>query len=184
MTPFDKEKRGQSESKGASPWHQNHKTRRQQTTPQNANQSIATAKVDRNKKNSKCFKTITHVWKILIPSKAAWFGPWEQNCKQVRPIPAPVHPLGPHDQDNCMLKTWSLDVKNAQNHNGNAQIQTPAKGGKMKKKGGAIKKTKKKCLQKSLWKCTHRAGVKCCNKNVIWLKIQYGGARRNAAPFL
>lgn len=53
-----------------------------------------------------------------------------------------------------------------------------------KKYGGAIKKTKrKKTLQKSHWKCTHRAGVKCCNKNVIWLKIQYGGASRNAVPF-
>lgn len=51
-----------------------------------------------------------------------------------------------------------------------------------KQKKGAIKKTKNG--YKSHWKCTHRAGVKCCDKNVIWLKIQYGGASRNAVPFL
>lgn len=53
---------------------------------------------------------------------------------------APDHPAGTLDQNNCMLKTWSLHVKNARNHHFNAQIQTPAKGGKTKK--GAIKKTK------------------------------------------
>lgn len=53
-SPFLQGKEEQSKIKdrigGISPRHQNHKTRRQQTTLQNANQSIATAKVDRNKK--------------------------------------------------------------------------------------------------------------------------------------
>jgi len=56
---------------------------------------------------------------------------------------------------------------------------------KNKKKGGSqLKRQKMLTKKKSHWKCTHRAGVKCCNKNVKWLKIQYGGASRNAVPFL
>lgn len=134
MTPFDKEKRGQSESKGASPGHQNHKTRRQQTTPQNANQSNSNSKSgQKQKKIQKVSKTITHVWKISIPSKAARIGTLETKLQSKWDRhPAPVHPAGTLAiRINCMLKTWSLDGKNAQNHNGNAQIfQTPAKGGK------------------------------------------------------
>lgn len=49
---------------------------------------------------------------------------------------------------------------------------------KKQKKGGQFKRQKERH-----WKGTHRAGVKCCEKNVIRLKIQYGGASRNAVPF-
>lgn len=122
------------------------------------------------RKIKKVSKPPMNVWKISLLTKADRFGHSAQNCKQVRPASAPVRPLGTLHQNNCMLKTWSLRVKNAPNHHVNAQIQTPAKGAKIKKKEkkktrGAIKKTKKR-LQKSRWKCTHRAGVKCCNKNV------------------
>lgn len=162
------------------------KLERQQTTLQNANQSIATAKVDRNKKIKKCFKTTSKCFeKSQYMTKPAWVSTLETKLQAsqgfLKTDNAHVYPLGTLDQNICMLKTWSLDVKNAPNHHVKFSIQTPAKGVKIKK--GAIKKTKK-CLQKSHWKCTHRAGVKCCNKNVIWLKIQYGGASRNAVPFL
>lgn len=74
---------------------------------------------------------------------------------------------------------WKLEAwmwgKNAPKHRGNTQIQTPAKGGKNEKEGKkkkaeegkreegwAIEKSKKKY---ACWKCTHRAGVKCGEKN-------------------
>lgn len=97
---------------------------------------------------------------------------------------APVKPPGTLDQNNCMLKTWSLRVEKRSKPPCQRSIQTPAKGRKIKTKKwrrGQFKR--QKMLTKSHWKCTHRAGVKCCNKNVIWLKIQYGGASRTAVPF-
>jgi len=179
-----------SKSKGFGGWdsptHQNHKTRRQQTTPQNANQSTATAKVETETKKNGEKRFQNHqidCLKNLNTDKSCFgFEPSKQNGKAVKALWSPTLHRGPC-WNNGMLKTWSLHVKNAPNHHVNAQIQTPAKGRKkLKIEGGQLKRPKK-CLQKSHWKCTHRAGVKCCNKNVIWLKIQYGGASRNAVPF-
>lgn len=144
------------------------------------------SKSRQKQKNKNVSKPPINVSKISILTKAAWFRPSKQNCKQVkafsRPDNAPVYPLGTLDQNNCMLKTWSLDVKNAQNHHVKCSNSNTSKRRKNKKRGQL--KRQKMLTKKSHWKCTHRAGVKCCNKNVIWLKIQYGGASRNAVPFL
>ena len=60
--------------------------------------------------------------------------------------------------------------------------QTPAKGGKIKKRV-AIKKTKK-MLTKSHWKVLTEPGVKCCNKNVIMAQNrQYGGEKAKRCAF-
>lgn len=101
---FHKEKRSKVKARIGSvvisPRHQNHKTRRQQTTLQNANQSIATAKVDRNKKEKKekkiknVSKPPINVRKISILTKPAWFRPSKQNCKQVKAFSIPItHPF-------------------------------------------------------------------------------------------
>lgn len=80
--------------------------------------------------------------------------------------------LNSPDRNHCILKTWGTDRKTHQNNTfSNLNAQTPAKGERKNKKKS---KWKDKKGYKKAWKRTHRVGVKCCEKNALWHKTQYG----------
>lgn len=154
---------------------------------------IATAKVDRNKEkkekkgdDKKISKPPENVvQKISTLTKAAWGTKLQTSQDSVKTQDQEEGTR--FTQNHCMLKTWSLDVsqKRSKPPRQMLKFKHQQKEEKQKKRGRQFKRRKKMLTKKkkSQWKCTHRAGVKGWNKNVKWLKIQYGGAMPKCCGF-
>lgn len=146
-----------------------------QTQAQQLQKSTATKKI---KTFGKISLPIKPVWLLMLKNKTA---------SESRLSPDRLRTRLP-----CWHSGWSERL-HAQNLMGKTLKTTTSKPdsntskrrkNNQKKRGSNSKD--KKCFRKKrpVEICTHRAGVKCCNKNVKWFKIQYGGASPNAVPFL
>lgn len=141
-----------------------------ETTPQNTSKARLQQKsTAENKKGKRVQNKYHRTYVKMEPPR-----PFKNQLHDFTRLQARTWPqvLNSPDRNHCILKTWGTDGKTPQNNTfSNLNAQTPAKGERKK-----IKKSKWKDKKgyKKAWKRTHREGVKCCDKNALWHKTQYG----------